>query len=96
MKPTSREASFMSVKGSQSLKNRIRELRLKYNMTQKELSEKVHVTSRTIISLEKGKYTPSLMLVYRIACIFDTTIEDLYCLKENKEWEDLSHEKSQR
>jgi len=65
-------------------------------MTQKELSEKVHVTSRTIISLEKGKYNPSLMLVYRIAIVFNTTIEDLYCLKENKELEDLNHEKFQK
>ena len=54
------------------------------------------MTSRTIISLEKGKYNPSLMLVYRIAIVFNTTIEDLYCLKENKELEDLNHEKFQR
>lgn len=78
------------------MKNKIKEYRLKFNMTQKELSEKVHVTSRTIISLEKGKYNPSLMLVYRIASVFNTTIEDLYCLKENKELEDLNHEKFQR
>lgn len=65
-------------------------------MTQQELSEKVNVTSRTIISLEKGKYNPSLMLVYRIATLFGTTIEDLYCLKENKELEDLNDEKFQK
>lgn len=64
-------------------------------MTQQELADKVNVTSRTIISLEKGKYNPSLMLVYRISIVFKTSIEDLYCLKENKELEDLKDEKFQ-
>ena len=45
-------------------------------------------TSRTIISIEKEQYNPSLMLAYRIAEVFDTTIEELCCLKENKELED--------
>lgn len=65
-------------------------------MTQQELADKVNVTSRTIISLEKGKYNPSLMLVYRISIVFKTSIEDLYCLKENKELEDLKDEKFQK
>ncbi|WP_423243336.1 helix-turn-helix transcriptional regulator [Clostridium rectalis] len=33
--------------------------------------------------IEKGKYNPSIMLAYKIAFIFNTTIEDLYCLEEN-------------
>ena len=46
-------------------------------MTQQELAEKVKVSSRTIISLEKGQYNPSIMLAYRIAQVFETTIEEL-------------------
>ena len=91
MKLTSCEMNF-SLKGSERLKNRMKEYRAKYKMTQKELSEKVHVTSRTMISLENGKFNPSIMLAYRIACVFHTTVEDLFCLQENKEWEDLNHE----
>ena len=39
-------------------------------------------------ALNKEQYNPSLMLAYRIAEVFDTTIEELCCLKENKELED--------
>lgn len=61
-------------------------------MTQQQLADKVDVSSRTIISLEKGQYNPSILLAYKIALIFDTTIEDLYCLKENKELEEKKYE----
>ena len=57
-------------------------------MTQAELASRVNVSSRTIISLEKGYYNPSLMLAYRIALVFGTTIEKIFCLEENKESED--------
>ncbi|EPY2276472.1 helix-turn-helix transcriptional regulator [Clostridium sporogenes] len=70
------------------MKNRVKELRSASNMTQQQLANLVSVSSRTIISLEKGQYNPSIMLAYKIACLFNTTIEDLYCLKENLENED--------
>ena len=44
------------------------------------------------ISLEKGQYNPSLLLAYRLALVFRTTVEDLYCLAENKEQEDRENE----
>lgn len=74
------------------LKNKLKEMRQQTNMTQQQLADMVHVSSRTIISLEKGQYNPSLMLAYRIAQVFHTTIEDLYCLQENKEKEDIQYE----
>ncbi|MGO1369016.1 helix-turn-helix transcriptional regulator [Senegalia sp. (in: firmicutes)] len=74
------------------MKNIIKKLRTKKNITQKELADRVHVTSRTIISLEKGKYNPSLMLAYRIAEVFNISLEELYCLKENKKLEDEKYE----
>ncbi|MBB6698347.1 helix-turn-helix transcriptional regulator [Clostridium algidicarnis] len=70
------------------MKNRIKDLRNAANMTQQELSDLVSVSSRTIISLEKGQYNPSIILAYKIASIFNTTIENLYCLKENLENEE--------
>ncbi len=74
------------------MKTKIRELRIAANMTQQQLADLVHVSSRTIISIEKEKYNPSLMLAYRIAQVFGVTIEELCCLKENKELEDKKYE----
>ena len=74
------------------MKNRVKELRTAAGMTQQQLADRVHVSSRTIISLEKELYNPSLLLAYRIAELFGVTVEDLYCLKENREMEDRQYE----
>ena len=74
------------------MKTRVKELRTAAEMTQQQLADLVHVSSRTIISIEKEQYSPSLMLAYRMAQVFGVTVEDLCCLKENKEWEDKQYE----
>ena len=74
------------------MKNKVRELRTAAGLTQQQLAERVHVSSRTVISLEKGQYNPSLLLAYRIAELFGTTIEDLYCLAENNAEEEKKYE----
>lgn len=74
------------------MKTRVRELRIRHKLTQQQLAELVHVSSRTIISIEKEQYSPSLMLAYRLAQVFGVTVEDLCCLKENKEMEDQQYE----
>ena len=74
------------------MKTRVKELRTAAKMTQQQLADLVHVSSRTIISIEKEQYSPSLMLAYRMALIFGVTVEDLCCLKENKEKEDNQYE----
>ena len=74
------------------MKTKIKELRLAAGLTQQQLADLVHVSSRTIISIEKGQYSPSLMLAYRIALVFHTTVEELCCLEENKELEDRMYE----
>ena len=74
------------------MKTRVKELRTTAGMTQQQLAEQVHVSSRTIISIEKGQYSPSLMLAYRLALVFGVTVEDLCCLRENKELEDKQYE----
>ena len=66
------------------MKTRVKELRTAAKMTQQQLADLVRVSSRTIISIEKEQYNPSLMLAYRIAQVFGTTLEDLCCLQENK------------
>ena len=69
------------------MKTKVKELRTQAGMTQQQLGDLVHVSSRTIISIEKEQYSPSLMLAYRIAEVFNVTVEDLCCLKENKKLE---------
>ena len=60
------------------MKTRIKEFRVRYDLTQKELANKVGVRRETIVFLEKGKYNPSLKLAYKIARVFKTTIEELF------------------
>ncbi|WP_312103472.1 helix-turn-helix transcriptional regulator [Pygmaiobacter massiliensis] len=76
------------------MKNRVKEYRQQHRLTQQEVADLVGVSSRTIISLEKGQYNPSLMLAYRLALLFHTSVEDLYCLAENKQAEDHINENS--
>ena len=75
------------------MKTKVREYRMAANMTQQHLADLVHVSPRTIISIEKEQYSPSLMLAYRMAEVFGTTVEELCCLKENREQEDRRNEK---
>ena len=48
------------------MKTKVKELRTAVKMTQQQLADLVHVSSRTIISIEKEQYSPSLMLAYRL------------------------------
>ena len=74
------------------MKTRVKELRTQFKMTQQQLADAVHVSSRTIISIEKEQYSPSLMLAYRMAVVFGVSVEELCCLKENRELEDRRYE----
>ena len=74
------------------MKTKVKDLRISAKMTQQQLADLVHVSSRTIISIEKEQYSPSLMLAYRMAEVFGVTVEELCCLRENKELEDKKYE----
>lgn len=64
------------------MKNKIRDLREQFGFTQQDLSEKVHVSRQTIISLENGKYNPSILLAYNIAKTFNMIIEEVFIFEE--------------
>jgi len=66
------------------LKNRIRELRELKNLKQDELASKVNVSRQTIISLEKGKYNPSILLAHDIAKVFKLAIEEVFIFEEEQ------------
>ena len=72
------------------MKNNIKVYRTSKNMTQQQLADLVFVSNRTIISLEKEQYNPSIMLAYKIALVFNTTIEALYNLEANFKSEDTN------
>ncbi len=67
------------------MKNLIKDKRMDYNITQEGLSEQLHVSRQTIISLEKGRYNPSLVLAHKLAQHFHCSIEELFIFegKEN-------------
>ncbi len=71
---------------------KVKELRAQHGLTQQQLADLVHGSSRTIISIEKGQYSPSLMLSYRMAKVFGVTVEELCCLEENLKREDETRE----
>ncbi len=69
--------------GKGQINNNIRTLRFFRNeMTQEELAEKVGVTRQTIIAMEKGKYSPSLELAFRIARVFGVPLEQVFSYEE--------------
>ena len=63
--------------------NRIRRLRFDHGeMTQQSLAKLASVTRQTIIALEANRYVPSLLLAYRIARVFDVSIEEVFQFEE--------------
>lgn len=64
------------------MKNRIKELRARYNLTQEDLAKKVGVRRETIVFLEKGKYNPSLKLAHDVAKVLETTVNELFIFED--------------
>lgn len=61
------------------IQNNIRRLRFNADeMTQQALADKVGASRQTIIAIEKGKYSPSLELAFKIANIFEVPIGDVF------------------
>ena len=63
---------------SESISNRVYELRTKAGITQEELGSAVGVTRQTIIAIEKGNYTPSVFLALKIARFFKRSVEAIF------------------
>lgn len=62
--------------------NNVRALRFNSNeMTQKELAEKVGVTRQTIVAIEKGQYSPTLTLCFKLSLVFNLKIDELFFIE---------------
>ena len=69
------------------MENRLEEMRARKGLTQQELADQVSVSRQTIISLERGRYNPSITLAFRLARLFGVTVEDLFIYSEENDHE---------
>ena len=60
------------------MKNRLKVFRAMHDLTQGVLAVQLSVTRQTVVSIENGKYDPSLPLAFRIANLFNVKIEDVF------------------
>jgi putative transcriptional regulator len=67
------------------MKNRLEEFRIRNGWTQQELADRVEVSRQTIISLESGRYNPSILLAFRLARLFKLKIEELFIYSGEEE-----------
>ena len=72
--------SRFSRNDQQVVQNSVLKFRKVHGMTQEDLARKLGVTRQTIISIEKGKYAPSLALALAFAKTFNTKVEDIFSL----------------
>jgi putative transcriptional regulator len=67
------------------IQSNIRTLRFMADeMTQQQLADKVEVSRQTIVAIEKGKYSPSLELAFKIAHVFDKPLEEVFTYAPEK------------
>jgi putative transcriptional regulator len=64
------------------MKNELRVLRAKHNITQAELAERLGVSRQTVNAIETEKYDPSLPLAFKIAQTFGCRIEDVFFMSD--------------
>lgn len=64
------------------MKNKLKIYRATQDMTQEDLAQELGVTRQTIIAIEKDKYDPSLVLAFKIARFFNTSIEEIFIYNE--------------
>jgi putative transcriptional regulator len=67
------------------LRNRLKELRARHDLTQEALAQKVGVSRQTISSIEKGGYSPSVKLALRIARVLQVPLEEAFWLENDRE-----------
>ena len=66
------------------IKNRLEELRKERGIKQEELASAMEVSRQTIGSLENGRYNPSILLAFKLAGYFGTSIEEIFIYEEEK------------
>jgi putative transcriptional regulator len=67
------------------MKNKLKVYRAMHDLTQDALAQKLGITRQTVLSIEKEKYDPSLELAFKIANLFNVTIEDIFSYRTNRD-----------
>lgn len=62
----------------ETISNSVHAMRTKKGLTQEELAQEIGATRQTVISIEKGNYTPSVMLALKIAKVFKVPVQDIF------------------
>lgn len=58
--------------------NRLPVLRAERRWSQAELADRINVSRQTVVSLENGRYEPTLKIAMRLAAVFGVAIEDIF------------------
>jgi putative transcriptional regulator len=61
-----------------AIRNQIRELRARREITQQQLADEVGVTRQTVIAMEQDKYSPSLETAFKVAMALGVTLEQCF------------------
>jgi putative transcriptional regulator len=72
------KGSMAKEKNINSFGNRLAKLRKERGLTQQQLADKVGASRQTIVAIEKGNYSPSLELAFKIAGVFNISINDVF------------------
>ena len=64
------------------MQNHLEKMRAQKRLTQQDLADLVNVSRQTIISLEHGRYNPSINLAFRLARVFGVSVEELFIYSE--------------
>lgn len=67
------------------MQNKVKQERIRQNMQQQDLAEKIGVSRQTIHSIESNRYIPSTLLALKIASVFGVSVEELFAL-EPEDW----------
>lgn len=67
---------------SEIIENKVHQFRTEKKVTQEDLARHIGVTRQTVISIEKGNYTPSVLLALKISRFFGVSVEKIFKIKD--------------
>ncbi len=69
---------------NEAIHNTVQKLRTKHGLTQEELAGKLGVSRQTVIAIERGNYTPSVLLAIKIAEVFGLSVNEVFSVHYEK------------
>lgn len=68
------------------VRNRLKELRARNNLNQTELAKKAGISRQTVSLIERGEYLPSILIALKIARIFGESVDNVFSIEEETEY----------